>query len=63
MELTLSTMNMTSGYFFTTLAISGSGFIRPVRGLVMDERDGVELPGLQLGVDHFGQDRVGPIRP
>ena len=29
-ELTASTMNITSGYFFITAAISGNGFITPV---------------------------------
>ena len=30
MELTASTMNMTSGYFFLSAAISASGLITPV---------------------------------
>jgi len=61
MELTASTMNITSGYFFLSAAISASGDITPVEVSLWIERERVELAGRELFVNRLRADGRTPV--
>ena len=54
-------MSATSGYFARVQQISGNWIHHAGGGFVVDQGDGVELPGRELSVDRLVIDRLPPL--
>ena len=62
-ELTASTMNITSGYFFFSAAISVKRTHHAGRGFVVDQCQRVELAGREFLIDCPPREWASPMAP